>query len=148
MRRNAFLAPAIFLLTLACSSSGSRSDTPPVSLQLGLVNAPANILFFPGSVNLQFALAVQNPTDETLTLRRLDLRTIGSGSFFMRTSGTPFNVQIKPHATTTVTLSAWGNSRGGYLAQDEPIDMQVTAYFDSAKGPFVKLSQQMLSPGG
>src|SRR5947209_20473958 len=99
MRRNAVFAVTLGFLAFACSSSSNSGDSVPVSLQLGLVNAPANILYFPGAVNLEFALSVSNPTDQTLTLRRLDLRTLGSGSFYMRTSGTPFNVQIKPHAT-------------------------------------------------
>jgi len=53
---------------------------------------------------------------------------------------------VKPHANTTVTMSAWGNSRGGMLAEDEPIQLQTTAYFDSPKGPFVRLLNTIVSP--
>jgi len=97
-------------------------------------------------VNLRFQLTLTNPTDQPVTLRRLDLRTVGSASIVLRATGTPFNVEVKPHGTTSVTTSVWANSRGGMLAQDEPISLQATAYFDSPKGPFVRLIAANLSP--
>lgn len=109
--------------------------------------SPTNVLYFAGPVNLQFQATLTNPTDQTVTLRRLDLRTLGGGSFFMRATGTPFHVEVKPHSSTTVTMSAWGNSRGGMLAEDEPIQLQATAYFDGPKGAFVRLFNTVVGGG-
>ena len=142
MRRLALVS----VLLLAACSSNPKNDAPPIGVELALVNTPANILYFAGPVNLQFEVTLTNPTDMPVTLRRLDLRTFGGGSFFMRASGTPFHVEVKPHASTSVTMSAWGNSRGGYLAADEPIQLQTTAYFDSPKGPFVAPAERPPEP--
>src|SRR5215212_6766168 len=101
MRR---LALASVLLLAACSSNPSK-DAPPIGVDLALVNTPANILYFAGPVNLQFEVTLTNPTDQTVTLRRLDLRTFGGGSFVMRATGTPFHVEVKPHASTSVMMS-------------------------------------------
>jgi hypothetical protein len=144
--RDRFLILLIVLLLLAACSSNPKNDAPPIGVDLALANTPTNILYFAGPVNLQFAVTLTNPTDMPVTLRRLDLRTLGGSSFYMRATGTPFHVEVKPHANTTVTMSAWGNSRGGMLAEDEPIQLQATAYFDSPKGPFVRLLNAVVSP--
>jgi hypothetical protein len=136
----------VVLLLLAACSSTPKNDAPPIGVNLALANTPTNILYFAGPVNLQFAVTLTNPTDMPVTLRRLDLRTLGGSSLFLRASGTPFHVEVKPHANTTVTTSVWGNSRGGLLAEDEPIQLQATAYFDSPKGPFVRLFNAVVSP--
>ena len=104
------------------------------------------MLYFAGPVNLQFEVTLTNPTDQPVTLRRLDLRTVGGFSFVMRATGTPFHLQVKPHGSTSATMAAWGNSRGGMLAEDEPINLQGTAYFDGPKGSFVKIFNTVLSP--
>ena len=134
------------VLLLAACASNPKNEGPPIGIDLALANGASNILYFAGPVNLQFAVTLTNPTDMPVTLRRLDLRTFGGGSFNLRAAGTPFHVEVKPHANTTVTMSAWGNSRGGMLAEDEPIQLQATAYFDSPKGAFVRLFNTVVSP--
>ena len=104
------------------------------------------MLYFAGPVNLQFQATLSNPTDQAVTLQRLDLRTLGGGSFVMRATGTAFHVTVPPHGTKTVTMSAWGTSRGGMLAEDEPIQLQATAYFSGPQGSFVRLLNTRLSP--
>jgi hypothetical protein len=138
---------AAALVVLAACSSGAQRNAPPIGVELALANARSDLLYFPGPVNLQFEVTLSNPTEQSVTLRRLDLRSTGSGAFFLRATGLTFNVEVKPHATATVTRSVWGNSRGGRLAADEPIQLQATAYFDGPQGPFVRLVNFVLSPG-
>jgi len=135
MRRLALLAA----LLLAAACSNSAKEGPPIGLDVALVNTSTNILYFAGPVSLQFQVTLTNPTDQTVTLRRLDLRTLGSSSLYLRTSGTPFHIEVKPHASTSTTTAVWGYSRGGMLAESEPISLQATAYFDSPSGPFVRM---------
>jgi hypothetical protein len=138
------LIVALLLFAAACASN-PQNQSPPIGVELALVDSPGSVLYFPGPVNLRFEVTLTNPTDEPVTLRRLDLRTIGGSSLFLRATGTPFNVEVKPHGSTSVTTSVWANSRGGMLAQDEPISLQATAYFDGPKGPFVRLVAANLS---
>jgi hypothetical protein len=135
----------VALLVAACSS-GPKQEGPPIGIDLELANSPGSILYFAGPVNLQFAVTLSNPTDQAVTLQRLDLRTLGGGSFFMRATGTTFHVAVPPHGTKTVTMSAWGASRGGMLAEDEPIQLQGTAYFNGPQGAFVRMVNTRLSP--
>ena len=133
-RRIALLA----LLLAACASSQHDSGSP-VTIQLAQLNGTSNVFYFPGPVNVQYQVAVNNPTDQEITLRRLDLRTEGSGAYALRTTGSPMNVKIAPKSSATFTVSAWGQARGGYIASTEPVTLFATAYFDSPSGQFVKL---------
>jgi len=142
--RDRFLIVAL-LLVAACASN-PKDEGPPIGIDLALTNGAGSILYFAGPVNLQFAATLTNPTDMPVTLRRLDLRTLGGGSFFMRATGTVFHIEVPPHGSKTVTMSAWGNSRGGMIAESEPIQLQATAYFDSPKGQFIRMT--MAQVGG
>src|SRR5438034_470535 len=91
------------LLAAACASSQQESG-PPVAVQLTQLNGGSNIFYFPGPVNIQYEVAVNNPTEQPVTLRRLDLRTEGFGAYALRTSGAPMNVKIAPKSTATFTI--------------------------------------------
>jgi hypothetical protein len=125
------------LLFAACASQ--QSSGPPVTVQLAQASGASNLFYYPGPVNVQYQVTANNPTDQTVTLQRLDLRTEGSGAYALRAAGTPMNVKIAPKSTATFTVSAWGRARGGYIASTEPVTIFATAYFDSPSGPFVKL---------
>jgi hypothetical protein len=143
--RHRQLIAALLLFVAACASN-PKDEGPPIGVELALVDSPGSVVYFPGPVNLRFEVTLTNPTDQPVTLRRLDLRTLGGGSFFMRATGTTFHVAVPPHGTKTVTMSAWGASRGGMLAEDEPIQLQGTAYFNGPQGAFVRMINTRLSP--
>lgn len=127
------------VLLAACASTPQESGGPPVTVQLTQLNGSSNIFYFPGPVNIQYQVTVSNPTDQVVTMRRLDLRTEGFGAYALRTSGAPMNVKIAPKSTATFTVSAWGRAAGGYIASTEPVSLFATAYFDGPGGTFVKL---------
>jgi hypothetical protein len=58
-------------LFAACASS-QQSSGPPVTVQLTQLGGSSNIFYFPGPVNVQYEVAVNNPTDQAITMRRLD----------------------------------------------------------------------------
>ena len=132
---------------MACgTSAASRSDAPPVAVEITPLNQNSDIFYFAGPVSLQFRVSVANPTNEPLTLRRLDMRTEGPGAYVLRATGTPMRVLIAPKTTTSVTISVWGRALGGYLRQNEPVTLQTTAFFDSPSGSFVKLGNHVIQP--
>ena len=141
---------AVFALSLSvflvgCASSNQPSG-PAVAVQLEQLNSSNDIFYFRGPVNIQYRVLVTNPTNQPLTLTRLDLQTIGSGAYALRTNSTPMNLQVAPNATTAYTISVWGYSRGGYLASSEPVTIRGTAYFKGTSGSFIRLFNQNISP--
>ena len=145
--KSAVSALAVALLLTACASSNNSSG-PNVSVQLGQVSSTNDVFYFRGPINVQYQVAITNPTNQALTLTRLDLQTIGSGAYSLRANGTPMNLKVSPNATTTYLISVWGYSRGGYLASSEPVTIRGTAYFQGPNGSFVRLFNQNISQYG
>ncbi len=137
-------ALTLAILLFACASS-NQSSGPNVSLQLEPVNAPRDVFYFAGPVNLQYRLTINNPTNQPLTLSRLDLETIGPGAYSLRTSATPMNLKVGPNGTSSYLISVWGRTRGGYLAASEPVTIHGTAYFRGSSGSFIRLFNQNIS---
>src|SRR5438046_10229371 len=129
-----------FLLT-ACASS-NNSNGPNVAVQLAQVGSTMDVFYFRGPVNVQYQVQIINPTNQPLTLTRLDLQTIGTGAYSLRANGTPMNLKVPPNATSTYLISVWGYSRGGYLASSEPGTIRGTGYFQGPNGPFGRVCKR------
>jgi len=143
--KSAVSALAITILLAACAST-PQNGGPPVTVQIQQANAVNNVFYYRGPVNVQYRVAVTNPTSEPLTLTRLDLQTIGPGAYSVRANGTPMNLRIAPNSTTVYTVSVWGYARGGYLASTEPVTLRGTAYLRGANsGSFVKMFSENIS---
>ncbi len=141
------LCAAVTLVLLSGCASSSQSSGPNLTLHLTPVNSPADIFYFAGPINVQYQLSVTNPTSEPLTLSRLELRTIGPGAYSIRTQASPMNLKIPPNATATYTISVWGYARGGYLAAEEPVSLQGTAFFQgSSSRSFVRIFNETILP--
>ncbi len=118
---------------LGCASSQQDSG-PSVTVRIAPLDTNNDMFYFRGPIGLRYAVEVTNPTDQTITLRRLDLRTpAGGGAYVLRADSTPMNVKVAPKANATFSISTWGQSRGGYLYSGEPVVIQGTAYFDSRR---------------
>jgi hypothetical protein len=143
MKRALVLAALTVVLGLGSLQAASG---PPVVVRLAPLDTNSNSFYFRGPVGLRYALAISNPADETVTLRRLDLRSEGGGAYIVRANSTPMKLQVAPRSNATIAINAWGRSRGGEFRSDEPVVIVGRAYFDSPRGPFVKLFQETVMP--
>ncbi|HJT17747.1 MAG TPA: hypothetical protein VJ853_10175 [Thermoanaerobaculia bacterium] len=135
------------LLFLAACASTPQQGGPNVAVQLQQINSPNEVFYYRGPVNVQYRVAISNPTAEQLTLQRLDLQTIGPGAYSLRANGTPMNLKVPPNSTAVYTISVWGYARGGYLASTEPVTLRGTAYFQGpTSGAFIKMFNENISP--
>src|SRR5512141_1053346 len=77
----------LFILAGCASSSDSAQNAlaSKVQLQLGQYDTNNNLYSFAGPINIQYQLAIANNTGETITLRRLQLRTVSPGAYALRT---------------------------------------------------------------
>ena len=131
-------------LFIAGCASSNQSSGPDVQLALVQQGLSPDIYYFSGPISLQYQLLVTNPTNQPITLKRLDLQTEGQGAYYVRTSGT-MNLLIPPNSTTTRDIYVWGSSRGGYLTAGEPVTMRMSAIFDDGSGKaFAKIAIQNL----
>ncbi len=140
-------AIVLFALVAALGCASTHDSGPPVIVRLAPLDTNSNSFFFRGPIGLRYAVEVSNAADETVTLRRLDLRSTGGGAYSLRADSTPMNVKVAPKSNATFAITTWGRSRGGEISSGEPVVIQGTAYFDSPKGPFVKIFQENVVPG-
>jgi hypothetical protein len=128
------LATAVLSLALAGCASSAGSSGPNLDIHLEQASDVPDMFYFRGPINLQYRLIISNPTGTPVTLRRLDLRTLGPGAYSIRTGSTPITQTIAPNGTTSVALSAWGQSSGGYMRSAEPVTVRGVAYLDTPDG--------------
>ena len=134
------------LLFLASCSSSQQSSGPSVAVHLVPLNTSSDVYYFSGPINIQYQLAVANPTSQPIKLSRVELQTIGSGAYVIRNTSSPMNVTIPANSTSTFTVSVWGYSRGGSMRSTEPVTVRGIGYFDAASGPFIRMFTENISP--
>lgn len=139
---------AAIVLLASCASSSPSSMTSSasnaVAVHLAQAGTPAETYYFRGPIPIEFQLTVTNPTNQPMTLRKLNLSTTGPGAYSLRTGDSTLNYTIPPNATTTIALSAWGRSAGGFLRGGEPVNIRGIAYFDSPSGGFARQFMEYL----
>jgi len=134
------------LLFLVSCSSSQQSSGPSVAIHLVPLNTSSDVYYFSGPINIQYQLAVANPTSQPIKLSRVELQTIGSGAYVIRNTSSPMNVTIPANSTSTFTVSVWGYSRGGSMRSTEPVTVRGIGYFDAASGPFIRMFTENISP--
>lgn len=123
----------LFIL-FAAGSVTAASSTPQVDARLVQLNSAPDMFIFRGPVNVQYQLTLRNPlADQTITLRRIILRTQGRGAYSLRADD-PIRVVINPDSSVTINLSAWAHSGGGFMRTQIPVDMVVQLWFDRQGG--------------
>ena len=139
---------AVTLLLAACGSTGTTGTegSPKVEVHLAQTGSTDNVFYLSGPIALQYVLEVTNPTNDTFTLTRLELQSVGEGAYYLRTGSVPMNERIQANGTTAIRVAAWGTSRGGRLTSTEPVTMRITAQFDDGRGHrFQRITTENLS---
>jgi hypothetical protein len=127
---------SMFALLIVACASGAKDDSP-VTVRISGVNVIGD-LRFAGPISTRFRVEVTNPTNEPVTLRKIEIHTAQAVTFSVRMT-TPFTRVIGGGQTVEVELNATGTSSGGKLADEEQVTLRGTAYFDSPHGAFVKM---------
>lgn len=135
MRR---LLAALFLFLAACSAQqlGRKSPvTEPeiVIEQLSSVAPAARNLS--GPITLHYRVHVRNVANETVTLKRVDLTSVGYGSYNVGPFSRAFDVAIKPGGESNVELWAPGSiADPSVTGANGPVTLRAIVLFDSASG--------------
>ncbi|MEA2571908.1 MAG: hypothetical protein QOI24_3909 [Acidobacteriota bacterium] len=146
MRMKSFAVLPLFVLALAGCASSSGSDdkdasslnlTEPV-VQLAQLSTVAEAArHVTGGIPIQYRVQVENPSSESITLKRVTVQSVGVGAYTMPNTSRPFSIEVPPNGTKAVDF--WAN---GVVESDTvygsngPVSLRVTAFFESAKGSF------------
>jgi hypothetical protein len=142
-----FTVPLLFAFLLAGCATDVDNDpnAPNVTLHLAPLESAPNAYIYGGAVNIPFELSIVNSTNQAVKLERIEIRTIGSGAYTIRSTSTRLNLALGAGETKAVQLSVWGVSRGGQMTGDEPVTLRAAAYLSGPSGPFVRLFTEYLT---
>ncbi|MEO8217846.1 MAG: hypothetical protein ABI718_12255 [Acidobacteriota bacterium] len=141
------LALAASLLSSCATSTNSVKLAAP-DLQLIQTMGRPDLAYMRGPISLQYVLRVRNNSSEPITLRSLQLSTVGPGAYSLRTGHNPLRKEIPAGETAEIPISAWGYTGGGFLGSTAPVSIRGVARFDTPEGPMQKLFLQDLAQMG
>jgi hypothetical protein len=130
---------AVLSLLMACCSlqSAGKSGLPEPSVELNQISRVADPQHnMTGPLSVKFQVTVQNNAGQPIVLRRVDLQSIGFGSYNLSGSQ-PFDVSIGPGATESVAFWASGSiDTSSMNGANGPVTLRASLQFDSAAGGF------------
>ena len=146
--KSALSVVGLVALLIGCSSSSTLSSGPDVQVHLEQTAGPPDVFYFAGPVSLQYRVTITNPTNEPLTLTRLDLNSEGPGAYSLRTGASPMNLKVPANGSVSYLISVWGRANGGYLNAEAPVTIRGTAYFNGSatNKAFIRLFTENISP--
>jgi hypothetical protein len=150
--RNALTFTAL-LIAAACSSSNQLSQNaahipqPEITIigRTDLVNIPS----IAAGVPAHFEFRIVNQADVPITLRRIDLDSLGGGSIGIQARNRQFDTVIAPHQAQSVDFltTAFLNDPNSFNGRS-PVQIRAVALFDSPAGSLQKIVQQQVRPEG
>ncbi len=134
---------------LACASNNAKIIPP--ELAFVQLSGPAEQNYPQGDFEVQYGLRIANRSSEPITLRRIQLQTVGlGGPYRLQSRAYEFQREVKPEEFEDVTFWAKAVSTGDSFSNDAtaPINVRVTVYFDSPAGNFRRVFTSMLDQRG
>jgi hypothetical protein len=135
---------AIALACLAiwtCGTSSTQSNDSRVAIDVRQLSGPADQGFPGGFFKVLLAFELTNQTDEALTLKQLDLDSMGGGGpYRLRKETYYFDETIAPRDSHELQLDVNAFSTGDYKSVDAyaPVQIRGVATFQSASGTTVR----------
>ncbi|HEU4887860.1 MAG TPA: hypothetical protein VFV49_08245 [Thermoanaerobaculia bacterium] len=143
------LASAACIALIACGSSGgSGGAAVPTAAAIGTVEpetslvqlvGPEELNWEAGNIELKYALRINNRAAEPITLRQIQIQTVGvEGPYYVLQSSYFFREPVTAGGERAVEFFAKGYSSGNRysIAAQSPVSVRVIAYFEAPKGNF------------
>jgi len=147
------IALSALLIVAACTSSNQVSlnaahiPSPDVTIlgRTDLTNVPT----VASGIEAHFELRILNQADIPITLRRVDLESLGGGGIAIQSKNRLYDTVIQPHAAQSVDVmtTAFISDPNGFSGRS-PVQIRMTALFDSSQGSLQKVVQQQVRPEG
>lgn len=132
---------------IACGSSGSAGSTQtaekigtvaPETRLLQLIG-PEQLNWESGQIEMKYALEVTNRAAEPITLRQIQIQTVGQeGPYYIPQSSYFFREAVTPGAKRPIEFYAKAFSQGDRYRIDaqSPVSIRVIAFFEAPQGNF------------
>ena len=149
MRRMKRATILSILLLAACATSQDAPVNPAPDVLIEQTYGPANIPYSRGTNSIvgEYAISVQNKADVPITIKRVDLQSVGGTTIAMRREDRAFDVSVNPGSVETVKLNPrmYFTSTGSSAPSNEPLTVRATIHFDSPNGTFRRIVTRTIS---
>jgi len=145
------IALSVLLIAAACTSGNQLSQNvahipqPEITIigRTDLTNIPT----VAAGVPAHFEFRIVNQAEIPITLRRIDLDSLGGGSIAIQAKNRQFDTIIAPHSVQSVDFltTAFINDPGSFTGRS-PVQIRAVALFDSPQGSLQKVVQQQVRP--
>jgi hypothetical protein len=132
--RRILVALALGLLIIGCSSSPKRGGLIRPEIDIEQVVGPGDVGYPRGVIEVQFAMRISNRSEQPVTLRRIEIQSVGGGGYTLRHETQVFNKTVEPNHFETVKFWVRALSQGDTPAANEPVTIRGVAQFDSPGG--------------
>ena len=137
MRKLVILTAVLFIAACASSNNNAKVDIPQPDIEVQqLSSTPAVAEHVTGGVPVNFGIAVSNKADIPITLKRINISSIGTGGYNVPNNSRPFDKVIQPGTTEQVSFWAGANADPSIAGVNGAVALRVIAQFDSSKGAF------------
>lgn len=136
------IALAACLTFIACgSSSPGTSAAGQIVPEVELIQlvGPEELNWEAGEIEMKYALRVNNPSAEAITLRQIRLQTVGTeGPYMIPQSSYSFREVVAPGSSRDIAFFAKARSEGNRFRIDaqSPVSVRTVAYFEAPSGNF------------
>jgi hypothetical protein len=145
--RKLIAASAALLTLAACSSGAQKLRLPRPEVQIVQTSSvPMAAKDVEGTISVHYAVRVANKANETITLKRVSVQTIGEGAYHLGPTSSPFDVAIAPGAFEDVQFWVAGVTGRSVVGANGPVTVRVTCEFDSASADtFQSIATQVVN---
>jgi hypothetical protein len=149
------LAPAITasLFLIGCASAAPDSSKAPLDEPQIQITQTSNIAeaarHITGPISVQFRVDVENRATTPITIKRIDVISLGSGAYDLRPTSTSFNERLNPGESRAVQFWAPASvDDPTILGANGPVTVRVTLYYDTPAGMAQTIAVQQVRAGG
>jgi uncharacterized lipoprotein YajG len=137
MRKIFFSALVVVLAACASSNKTAKVDIPQPEITVDqLSNTPAVAEHVTGGVPIYLGMSVTNRADIPITLKRVNIQSMGSGGYNVPAQSHPIDKVITPEGTDQEQFWVSSFATQSVAGVNGAVALRVIAQFDSPKGAF------------
>jgi hypothetical protein len=136
----------LFTISLFAIACETNSATDPLRPKIDMNETQAPMLASTGPFDIQYQLDITNPSQEPITLKKLQLTTTGDGYYSLRRDPYFFTQTIPPGTTGSVVFyaHAYANYYPGTSQSTMPVSIRGVAIFDAPNGSFQQVFTKLI----
>lgn len=146
--RTALTLTALLIAAGCATSSGTSGPEPEINIYQ-ISRVPVGTQHDIAPMSAQFVVQVKNTLPEPLTVRRVEVQSIGGGAYTLPSYSQAFNEIIAPGATHRVSLWAPGAvTMNTTLGANGPVTLRLAVEFEAGGKKFQKVEVQNVGTMG